>query len=104
MTHKNTDYCAQLQSTLACALKAHVIEVIDDSARHAGHAGARAGGNTHFKVRVVSAEFADLSRIARHRLVFDALKDEMATQIHALNIVALTPEEADRQPHGASDR
>jgi len=70
------------------------VDVDDDSARHAGHAGARAGGETHYRVRVVSARFEGLSRVARHRLVFDALKAEFAGGLHALNIEAVAPEPA----------
>jgi BolA protein len=68
------------------------VGVEDDSARHADHAGARSGGETHYRVRVVSARFEGLSRVARHRLVFDALKGEFAGGLHALNIEAVTPE------------
>jgi BolA protein len=67
------------------------LEIIDDSARHAGHAGAREGG--HFRVRVTSAAFSGKSAIQRHRLVFAALSGLMKTDIHALNIDARTPAE-----------
>ena len=70
------------------------LEVSDDSARHAGHAGAREGGQTHYRVQIVSARFAGLNRVARHRLVFDALKGEFADGLHALNIEALAPDAA----------
>jgi len=68
------------------------LEVDDDSARHAGHAGAREGGQTHYRVRIVSARFAGVGRVARHRLVFDALKSEFADGLHALNIEASAPD------------
>lgn len=68
------------------------LEVVDDSAAHAGHAGARDG--SHFNVRIVSARFAGLPRISRHRLVYDALRPWMAGGIHALAIDARTPDEA----------
>jgi BolA family transcriptional regulator, general stress-responsive regulator len=68
------------------------LQVQDDSAQHAGHAGAREG--SHFTVRVVSHTFHGLSRVARHRLVYDALKPLMARGIHALAVVAQTPDEA----------
>jgi len=68
------------------------LEVVDDSAAHAGHAGAREGA--HFNVRIVSARFAGLPRISRHRLVYDALRPWMAEGIHALAIDARTPDEA----------
>jgi BolA protein len=64
----------------------------DDSAAHAGHAGAREGA--HFNLRIVSARFAGLPRVARHRLVYDALRPWMAKGVHALAIDARTPDEA----------
>jgi BolA protein len=67
------------------------LEIIDDSAKHAGHAGAREGG--HFRVRVTSAAFRGKTSIQRHRLVFAAVSGLMKTDIHALNIDARTPEE-----------
>jgi len=70
------------------------VAVDDDSARHAGHAGAGAGGETHYRVRVVSPRFQGLSRVARHRLVFDALTGEFAGGLHALTIEAVVPEPA----------
>jgi BolA family transcriptional regulator, general stress-responsive regulator len=68
------------------------LQVQDDSAQHAGHAGAREG--SHFTVKIVSHTFHGLSRVARHRLVYDALKPLMARGIHALAVVAQTPDEA----------
>lgn len=66
------------------------LEVIDDSARHAGHAGAR-DGRGHFKVRIVSTAFAGMLPLARHRAVYAALDGMMQTDIHALQIDALPP-------------
>lgn len=66
-------------------------EVIDESHKHIGHAGAR-DGRGHFRVRIVSPRFAGLSPIARHRLVYDALGELMATDIHALSIEAVAAE------------
>jgi BolA family transcriptional regulator, general stress-responsive regulator len=68
------------------------LELVDDSAAHAGHAGAREGA--HFNLRIVSARFAGLPRISRHRLVYDALRPWMAEGVHALAIDARTPDEA----------
>ena len=68
------------------------LELEDDSAAHAGHAGAREGA--HFNLRIVSARFAGLPRVARHRLVYDALRPWMAEGVHALAIDARTPDEA----------
>lgn len=64
------------------------LEILDDSARHAGHAGASLSGESHFKVMIVSNYFKDLSRIERHRAVYKVLEEELKTQIHALNVVA----------------
>jgi BolA protein len=71
--------------------------VADDSSRHAGHAGAREGGESHFSVEIVSAAFEGKNRVVRQRLVYDALKDEFAAGLHALQVRALTPAE-DRPP------
>lgn len=68
------------------------IEIIDDSAKHAGHAGARSGGG-HFRLIIVSPRFAGCRTMERHRLVYDALGPLMKREIHALSITARTPEE-----------
>lgn len=68
----------------------------DESARHAGHSGARPGGETHFNVRIVSAAFEGLSRVERQRRVYAVLADEMRGSVHALALTTLTPAEADR--------
>ncbi len=70
------------------------IEVKDESHLHAGHAGAREGGESHFRVRVISDKFEGISRVARQRLVNDALKEELAGPIHALAMQTLTSAEA----------
>lgn len=80
----------QLRERLA-SLDPQRLEIRDDSARHAGHAGAREGG--HFAVAIVSPRFAGLSTVQRHRLVYDAVGDLMRNGIHALSIVAKTPDE-----------
>jgi BolA protein len=69
------------------------LEVEDESHRHVGHVGARPGGETHFAVTVVAAEFAGRSRVARQRLVYEALAEELATRIHALSLTTLAPDE-----------
>jgi len=74
------------------ALAPAELDIRDESHLHAGHAGAAAGGG-HFRLRIVSSRFASLNRLARHRLVYDRLADLMPSQIHALAIQALTPEE-----------
>jgi BolA family transcriptional regulator, general stress-responsive regulator len=82
---------ALIETRLTAALTPVSISVRDDSAQHAGHAGASAGG--HYTVTIVAAAFAGKARVARHRLVYDALADAMQRGIHALAIMAYTPEE-----------
>ncbi|MDO9224383.1 MAG: BolA family protein [Caulobacter sp.] len=69
------------------------LEVVDDSARHAGHAGAREGGQSHFNVLIEAEVFAGVSRVARQRQIHAALAQELAGQIHALSVKALAPGE-----------
>jgi BolA protein len=69
------------------------LAVIDESHRHAGHAGARPEGETHFRVEMVSAAFAGKSRVARQRLVYAALADELRAHVHALQLATLAPDE-----------
>jgi stress-induced morphogen len=69
------------------------LEVVNDSDRHAGHAGSPGTGESHFTVKVVSAAFAGKSRLERHRLVNQALAAELAGKVHALAITALAPDE-----------
>ena len=76
------------------ALEPEKIDIIDDSARHAGHAGARGGGG-HYSVTIVSCQFSGKTAIGRHRLVYDALRELMHKDIHALSVKAYTPEESD---------
>ncbi len=68
------------------------VAVQDDSARHAGHAGAK-GGAGHFRVRIESQAFAGRSRLQRHRMVYEALAEMLPDQIHALNIEAISPDD-----------
>lgn len=83
---------ALIEARLTAALApVESIHITDDSAQHAGHAGAAAGG--HFSVTIVAAAFAGKPRVARHRMVYDALADAMDRGIHALAITAYTPEE-----------
>jgi BolA family transcriptional regulator, general stress-responsive regulator len=69
------------------------LEIVDESQRHAGHAGARPEGETHFAVTIASPAFAGLSRVARQRVVYQILADELATRVHALSLTTLTPAE-----------
>jgi BolA protein len=68
------------------------MEIIDDSHKHAGHAGARDGGG-HYRLSIVSSAFAGKSTVARHRMIYSALGEMMRHDIHALNITAKTPDE-----------
>jgi BolA protein len=81
-----------IKQKLSNALKPELIEIIDDSAAHAGHAGAKKGGG-HFNVTIVSEEFNGKSLVQRHQLIYQALGDLMKKEIHALGINALTPSE-----------
>ena len=69
-------------------------ELTDDSAKHAGHAGARPGGETHYRLRVISAAFAGLNRVARQRLIHEALRDEFESGLHALSLELKAPDES----------
>jgi len=82
---------AQIEAALRAALHPLALEVQDDSHLHAGHAGARDG--RHFTVRLTAAAFSGRPRVARHRLVYDALQALIPQGIHALAIVARAPDE-----------
>ena len=83
----------RIRQKLTSAFAPLALEVVNDSHHHAGHAGSPGTGESHFTVKVVSAAFAGKSRLERHRMVNDALADELAGKIHALAISALTPDE-----------
>jgi len=83
---------ARLRTRLTEALQPVSLEIIDESARHAGHAGAASGGG-HFIVNIVAAAFQGKTPIQRHRMVYDAVGEMMHTEIHALSIQAKTPQE-----------
>ncbi len=84
----------QIRDKLTQGLAPLRLRVVDESHRHAGHAGSRAEGETHFRIEVVAEAFGGRSRLDRHRLVNDLLADELAGPVHALAIKALTPGEA----------
>ncbi len=88
------EYADRIRRKLTEALAPERLDVVDESGRHAGHAGARPEGETHFHVTVVSAAFAGRSRIDRQRMVYGLLAEEMAERIHALGLTTLTPDEA----------
>lgn len=82
----------KIRQTLETQLQPELLEIEDESRLHAGHAGAR-DGRGHFRVMIVSPAFQGLSRIDRHRLVFDAVGELMETDIHALAVQAFSPNE-----------
>jgi BolA protein len=82
-----------IRAKLTAALAPTRLVIRDDSQRHAGHAGARPEGETHFHVEVVSAAFAGESRVARQRRVYSLLAAELAGPVHALALATLTPDE-----------
>lgn len=85
---------ARMRAKLEAALTPSLLEIDDDSAKHAGHAGARQGGESHFSVRLVSAAFAGKSRVDRQRLVHGVLADELAGPVHALALQLKAPGES----------
>ena len=82
----------QIEAKLRCALEPESLDLIDDSHKHAGHAGSKEGAG-HFDLTIVSANFSGVNTIGRHRLVYEALSDMMPAEIHALSIKAFSPEE-----------
>jgi len=86
----------RIEQKLAQGLQPLALEVVNDSGRHAGHAGDDGSGESHFKVLVVSKAFSGRNRVERQRMVYDLLASEMAGGIHALSIKAISPEEYDR--------
>jgi len=87
-------YAERIRRKLTAGLAPDRLEVVDDSHRHAGHAGADPAGETHFRVAVVAAAFAGKSRVDRQRMIHALLAEELAERVHALSIAARTPEEA----------
>ena len=85
-----------IREKLTRAFTPVALDVVNDSSRHAGHAGSPGSGESHFSIKVVSAAFDGKSRIERHRMINEALAEELAGRIHALAISALTPEEGAR--------
>ena len=85
---------AEIEQRLRSALSPERLAVIDDSAQHAGHSGHDARGESHFTVEIVAAAFAGQNRVARQRMVNTALRDLLASRVHALAIRARAPGEA----------
>lgn len=89
----NPERIERMRKLLTAALAPVLMEVVDDSHKHVGHAGARDGGG-HFSVDIVSDVFDGMAPLARHRTIYAALGEMMTTDIHALSIRAMTPGEA----------
>ena len=88
----STPVIADMRSALESALAPRSLEIIDDSARHVGHTGARGGG--HFRVTLVAEAFRGRSQLERHGLVYAALAPLMSGAVHAVNIIARAPDES----------
>jgi BolA family transcriptional regulator, general stress-responsive regulator len=83
----------RIRTKIEAGLSPLRLAVFDDSHRHAGHAGAREGGETHFRLEIVSSAFAGKSRVERQRAVYGLLAAEMAERVHALQLTTLAPGE-----------
>ena len=83
----------RIRACLAATFAPAVLDVVDESALHAGHAGARSGGETHYRVLMVADSLGSLNRVARSRAVHDALAPEFASGLHALSLTLRTPAE-----------
>ena len=88
-----TSRARRIEAILTQRLHPTQLVVSDDSARHAGHAGASAAGETHYNLLVVSDAFTGKNRVARHRMVQDALAAEFSSGLHALSMTLRTPDE-----------
>lgn len=88
------EYAIRIREKLTAGLAPDALEIIDESDRHAGHAGADAKGETHFHVTIVASAFAGRSRVERQRMVYALLADELAERVHALGLTTRTPAEA----------
>jgi BolA family transcriptional regulator, general stress-responsive regulator len=85
---------ARIKQKLAAGLEPISLEVMDESHLHAGHSGAREGGQTHYRIKVASARFSGKGRVERHRMVYALLADEIAEGVHALALQTLAPGES----------
>lgn len=83
-----------IHAKLLAAFAPVALDVVDESAKHKGHSGARPEGETHFRVRIVSPAFAGLSRVERQRKIYTVLSEEMVNRVHALSLSALAPGES----------
>ncbi|MEH6402214.1 MAG: BolA family protein [Sneathiella sp.] len=83
----------RIEEKLTANFTPESLAVIDESHLHAGHAGARPQGESHFRVEIIANAFEGLSRVARQRLIYQALSEEMASDIHALSLIVKSPSE-----------
>lgn len=83
-----------IKTKLTAKLEPAQLEIIDESHQHAGHAGAREGGESHFRVNIVAEAFNGLNRVARQRMIYEILAEDLAGPIHALTLSTKTPAEA----------
>lgn len=88
-----TQRTEKIKQLLTEAFEPTRLEIVDDSASHAGHAGSREHGGGHYQVLIVSPRFKDENTVKRHRMVYQSLQSMMQTEIHALSIQAFTPDE-----------
>jgi len=84
----------RIETALVAQFAPASLTLVDESAKHAGHAGAQPGGETHYRVRIVADAFEGLNRVARQRLVYNLLREEFDTGLHALALELKTPAEA----------
>jgi len=82
-----------IRAKLTEALSPSELDILDESAHHAGHGGARPEGETHFRVRIVSAAFTGQTRVERQRRVYEIIAEELRTRVHALALTTLAPSE-----------
>jgi len=94
MTKMSQTVAQRITEKITQALKPEQISVEDESHLHAGHSGARPEGETHFRLKVVCAQFTNMSLVSRHRLINEALAEELQGPVHALAIKALAPGES----------
>ncbi len=86
----------EMRRKLIAAFAPDTLDIVDESAQHAGHAGHTPGGQTHFRVRIVAESFGGMSRIERQRRIYAALAQELSNGVHALALSAQTPAEASK--------
>lgn len=95
MSVENMSVADLIHRKIDAALSPLTLEVKDESHLHAGHAGAREGGESHFRLLIVSEQFEGVSRVARQRMINDILREELSGPIHALAMKTLTPSEVE---------